>query len=190
MLGLIPGPNVGLIVANSIAHGTRYGLASVAGTSSAMAPQLAITVLGASTLLMLMASAFEWLRWLGVVYLMYLGIKHLISQSSDNPGPGKKEKTYRKVYLGGFLVSAANPKTLLFFGAFFPQFVSPEGNPAVQLIVLSITFLTVITIVDSGWAILAGKARHLLTKYSRLHNRISGVFYLTAGIGLALARRP
>lgn len=192
VLGLIPGPNVGLIVANSIAHGTRYGLASVAGTSSAMVPQLAITVLGASTLLIIMSSAFEWLRWLGVAYLLYLGIKHLYSKSGDNSNiePDQKAKTFKRVYLGGFLVSAFNPKTLLFFGAFFPQFLSPSGNVTLQLILLSVTFITVITIVDCCWAILAGRVRPYLLKFGWLSNKISGVFFITAGIGLALARKP
>jgi len=92
MLGLIPGPNIALIVANSIAHGTRYGLVSVAGTSSAMAPQLAITVLGATTLLAFMASAFEWLRWIGVAYLIYLGLKHWFSAAKKNAGRERRQK--------------------------------------------------------------------------------------------------
>lgn len=84
MFGLIPGPNIALIVANSVAYGTRYGLVSVAGTSSAMVPQLAITVLGATTLLTLVAFAFEWLRWLGVAYLIYLGARHWFAETDDN----------------------------------------------------------------------------------------------------------
>lgn len=191
VLGLIPGPNVGLIVANSIAHGTRYGLASVAGTSSAMMPQLAVTVLGASTLLVIMSSAFEWLRWLGVAYLLYLGIRYLLSKP-DNADIelDKKANSYKKVFWGGFLVSAFNPKTLLFFGAFLPQFISPEGSVTLQLILLSVTFLLVITLVDCAWAILAGRARPYILKFGRLSNKISGAFFITAGIGLALARRP
>ena len=191
VLGLIPGPNVTLIVANSIAHGTRYGLISVAGTSSAMVPQLTITVLGTATLLTLMASAFQWLRWLGVAYLLYLGIKHWLAQTGDNPEfeADKNAIANHTVYWRGFLVSATNPKTLLFFGAFLPQFVSSKGNVALQMILLSVTFLTIITIVDICWAVLAGKARPLLSKFARLRNRVSGAFYMIAGVGLALARK-
>lgn len=192
LLGLIPGPNVSLIVANSIAHGSRYGLVSVAGTSSAMLPQLAVTILGALTLLMLVASAFEWLRWLGVGYLLYLGFKHMLSELGDNTNiePDKKAQDYRNVYWGGFLVSVSNPKTLLFFGAYFPQFVSSEGSITSQLIFLSATFITVITLIDCSWAILAGRVRPYLLKFGRLSNVISGAFFMTSGVGLALARKP
>src|SRR3990167_4256419 len=69
----IPGPNVALIVANSVAHGVRYGLVTVAGTASAMVLQLALVVLGASTALAVLAGVFDWLSWLGVAYLVWLG---------------------------------------------------------------------------------------------------------------------
>lgn len=192
VLGLIPGPNIALIVANSIAHGTRYGLVSVAGTSSAMVPQLAITVLGATTILTFMSSAFEWLRWVGVVYLLYLGFRHWFTKAEDalHATADQKARSYGKVYWRGFLVSATNPKTLLFFGAFLPQFVSPHGNVTLQLIVLSVTFISVISIMDSCWAVLAGRARGVLARFSRLRHRISGAFFITAGIGLALAKKP
>lgn len=191
-LGLIPGPNVALIVANSIAHGTRYGLVSVAGTSSAMVPQLTLATFGASALLATMASAFEWLRWAGVAYLLYLGIAHWCAASDGNldVAADKRAVPYRTVYWRGFWVSAANPKTLLFFGAFLPQFVSTHGNVMIQMTVLSITFIAVITIVDGGWAVLAGKARPYVSRFARLRHRISGSFYITAGIGLAFARKP
>ncbi|GJM16614.1 MAG: transporter [Thermodesulfobacteriota bacterium] len=191
VLGLIPGPNVALIVANSVAHGTRSGLVSVAGTSSAMLPQLSITIIGAATLLTVMASAFELLRWFGVLYLLYRGIMHWFFTANDNLmiEAEKKAKAHKELYWSGFWISATNPKTLLFFGAYLPQFVSPKGNIALQMIVLSVTLITIISIVDSTWAILAGKMRPLLLKFGKLHNRVSGTLFIIAGAGLALARR-
>jgi len=73
----IPGPNVALIVANSVAHGTRYGLLTVAGIASGVVVQLALTVVGASAALDFLAAGFEVLRWLGVVYLVWLGVAGL-----------------------------------------------------------------------------------------------------------------
>ena len=73
ILILIPGPNVSLIVANSIAYGTRYGLLTVAGTSSAIVVQLALVTLGLTATLDILAGWFEWVRWIGVAYLVYLG---------------------------------------------------------------------------------------------------------------------
>src|SRR5215469_4916274 len=75
ILILIPGPNVSLIVANSIASGTRYGLLTVAGTSAAVVVQLALTVLGLTAMLGALAGWFEWIRWIGVAYLLYLGVR-------------------------------------------------------------------------------------------------------------------
>jgi homoserine/homoserine lactone efflux protein len=76
VLMLVPGPNVALIIANSVAYGARYGLLTVAGTSSAMLLQLSVTALGMTELLGMLGSWFEWLRWIGVAYLVYLGIGH------------------------------------------------------------------------------------------------------------------
>src|SRR5437879_8267772 len=74
VLMLIPGPNVALIVANSVAHGTRFGLLTVAATSSGVVVQLTLTVLGATALMNFLATSFDWLRWAGVAYLIWLGI--------------------------------------------------------------------------------------------------------------------
>ena len=191
ILGLIPGPNIALIVANSISYGARYGLVSVAGTSSAMVPQLIITILGASTLLAIMADWFEWLRWLGVAYLLYLAVQHFLKKEDDvlELSADDHRAALKQVYWRGFWVSASNPKTLLFFGAFLPQFVSPEGNMLQQMIILSCSFVLVITLVDSIWALLAAKMRNVLQRMGYLRHKISGVFFLLAGVGLALARK-
>src|SRR4051812_40879429 len=74
ILMVIPGPNVALIVANSVAHGTRFGLLTVAATSSAVVVHLAVTVAGASAVLNSLAGTFDWLRWLGVAYLVWFGV--------------------------------------------------------------------------------------------------------------------
>jgi len=85
-------------------------------------------------------------------------------------------------------VSLTNPKTLLFYGAFLPQFVTAERPLAPQVAVLSVVFLTMAVGVDSGWAFAAGRARPLLARRGRLRNRLSGGMLMGAGVGLALAR--
>src|SRR5579864_2999442 len=115
ILILIPGPNVALIVANSVAHGTRYGLLTVAGTSSAVLVQLALTVLGATAALDLLAASFDWLRWLGVAYLVWLGISAWRAPAADlRVLP--QARSARLIWGRGFLVGLTNPKTLLFYG--------------------------------------------------------------------------
>jgi threonine/homoserine/homoserine lactone efflux protein len=190
ILMLIPGPNVALIVANGVGRGPRYGLLTVAGTSSAMIIQLALVSLGVSELLGNFAHLFELLRWLGAGYLLYLGIKQWVAAPVDLTRTRPQTRSMRAIYFRGLVVSLNNPKTLLFFGAFFPQFLVPSKTyVAGQMLLLSGTFLAVAIVVDSGWALLAGQVRMHLARYSRLLNRMSGGTLIGAGVGMALARR-
>ena len=186
LLILLPGPNVALIVANSLAHGPRWGLVTVAGTSSAMVLQLALTVLGLSAFLAIMADWFEWLRWIGVAYLVLLGLRAWRAEPDALRMPAPSA---RGVYLRGFLVSLANPKTLLFYGAFLPQFVAPDADLTRQLMLLAATFLGIAVLLDSAWALMAGRLRAAVTSRGRLRHRLTGGLLIGAGLGLALARR-
>ena len=189
LLMLIPGPNVALIVANSVAHGPRYGLATVAGTSSATVLQLAVTALGMASLLAALGDWLEWVRWIGVAYLLYLGFRIWRSAPVDLTTAGAEPRSMRAIFARGLLVSLANPKTLLFYGAFLPQFVAPEAGVGWQLAALSATVLVVAVLVDSGWALLAGRFRGVLAVRGRLRNRLTGGLLIAAGVGLASARR-
>lgn len=187
VLLLIPGPNVALIVANSVAHGTRYGLLTVAGTSSAVVVQLALTALGMTAVLGMLALWFDWIRWLGVAYLVFLGIRQWRTLPVDLGAAAPLPK--HLIFGRGFLVALTNPKTLLFYSAFFPQFIVADHAMAAQIAALAATFLALAIVLDGGWAILAGRARGLLGRRSVWRNRMSGGLLIGAGIGLALARR-
>jgi threonine/homoserine/homoserine lactone efflux protein len=189
VLMLIPGPNVALIVANSVAHGARYGLLTVAGTSAAMVVQLALTALGMTELLGLLGAWFDWLRWAGVAYLVWLGIAQWRAPPEDLTRTAPEPKSRRAILVRAFLVSLVNPKTLLFYGAFFPQFLNPTADIATQVALLSATFLALAVLLDSGWALLAARARGLLAARGRLRNRVSGGLLVGAGLGLAMARK-
>ena len=190
ILMVIPGPNVALIVANSVAHGTRFGLLTVAATSTAVVIHLALTVAGATAALNFLAASFDWLRWLGVAYLVYLGVSAWRAPPTDLARTKAQARSARVIFARGFLVGLTNPKTLLFYGAFFPQFVVPGPTAGDQLLLLAVTFLAVAIVCDSTWAILAGRLRTLLVAHARLRNRITGGLLAGAGVGLALARRP
>jgi threonine/homoserine/homoserine lactone efflux protein len=190
VLILIPGPNVSLIVANAVAYGTGYGLLTVAGTSAAVLLQLALTALGMTAVLGALAHWFEWLRWIGVVYLIWLGVRQWRAPPVDLTKTRPQPRSPRAIVLRGFLVSLTNPKTLLFYGAFFPQFISIDRPLAPQVFLLCATFLAVAAGLDSVWALLAGRARRLLAARPRLRNRLSGGLLIGAGCGLALARKP
>ena len=191
VLIVIPGPNVSLIVANSVAHGARRALMTVAGTSSAQLIQMAVVAVGMTSLLHLVAAWFEWLRWAGVAYLVWLGIQRWRAEAAAGEGETAQAVSARLLYWQGFLVALANPKTLFFFAAFFPQFIDPQGPPASQLLLLSATFLTLATVLDGTYAIVGGRVRGLLgdARRARLRNRLAGTFLIGAGLGLALVRR-
>jgi homoserine/homoserine lactone efflux protein len=190
ILMLVPGPNVALIIANSVAYGTRYGFVTVAGTSSAMVVQLALTALGMTALLGTLADWFEWLRWLGVAYLVWLGVKEWRAPPVDLTHTKPEPRSPRRIFLRGLLVSLTNPKTLLFYSAFLPQFIAPEAAIGGQLMLLSVTFVGIAILFDGGWALLAGRLRAVLAMRGRLRNRLTGGLLVGAGLGLALARRP
>jgi threonine/homoserine/homoserine lactone efflux protein len=189
VLMLIPGPNVALIVANSVAYGTRYGLLTLAGTASAMLPQLALTALGMSAVLGEMGGWMEWLRWVGVAYLILLGVRQWRAPPLDLTRTAPQPRSARRIYLRGLLVSLTNPKTLFFYGAFFPQFVTADRPAGPQVALLSVTFLALALALDGLWAALAGRLRPLLAARARLRNRFSGTLLIGAGLGLALAHR-
>jgi threonine/homoserine/homoserine lactone efflux protein len=185
LLMLIPGPNVSLIVANSVAHGARYGLMTVAGTASAMVVQLILTCLGLHEALGLAGRFFGWLRWAGVAYLIWLGIK---AWGAPVAGAEGLPKSTEAVLGRAFFVSLTNPKTLFFYGALFPQFIDPHRSDWRQMLVLSGSFIITAVLVDAGWAFGANGLRQVITRYGRLQNRLTGGLLIGAGVGLAAAR--
>ena len=178
---IIPGPNVLLIIANSLKHGTRAGLITVAGTSTAMALQLIIVTLGISSILFMVTEWFHWLRWAGALYLIYLGARSLFSRNKAATTPTAARAHH--LFTQGFLVSITNPKTLLFFSAFLPQFLVTSSPALPQLILLSATFLGLAIIFDSGYALLSS---HLYRKISgttqTIAKRLSGAILIAAGL--------
>jgi len=183
VLVIIPGPNVALIVANSLQRGFRMGAMTVLGTTAGVALQLAFVVGGLAALVELAADTLTWIRWAGVIYLIWLGIR-----TWRKPAANLEEVTASPLmFLRGCMLAAVNPKTLLFNAAFLPQFVGTGS--ASQFALVGAVFLGVIFIGDLAWALFASSARTLLTRYSRSRNKIAGAFLTTAGIGLAFARR-
>lgn len=188
VLILMPGPNVALIVANSVAYGARYGLLTVVGTSAAMVLQLVLVALGLSQVLGALGSWFELLRWVGVAYLIHLGIAQWRAPAIDLTKVAPERKSARAMLARALVVSMTNPKTLLFYGAFFPQFVASDRAVGPQVMLLSATFVGLAILLDGSWALAAGRARHLLARHGRLRNRISGGMLVGAGVALAAAR--
>lgn len=188
VIALIPGPTVTVIVANSLRYGARAGLLNVAGTQLGLGLMMLILVVGLSSVIAAMGWLFEWLRWAGAAYLVWLGYKLLRSPEMIYQ---ENTKTIPRggFLLQGFLVLMANPKALLWFGAFIPQFVDPSGNYVGQIILLGLTAMAVALVSDGAYAVLTGRAGAFLSKKRiRLVSRLSGGFLIGGGIWLALTR--
>lgn len=183
---IVPGPNVMVVVATALVHGRRRGLQTVAGTSAAMVIQLAVAALGTSWLVNALVQGFVWLKWCGVAYLCFLGLSLLRTSSGQVLKPPTAVGTFQR----GFLVSLTNPKTILFFSAFLPQFVDRSGPYLPQVAVLSAVFWILAVVLDSAYALLAARlAGWLQGRRLLLARRFSGLIYLGAGAALAGVRQ-
>ncbi|MEJ6785732.1 LysE family translocator [Aminobacter sp. Piv2-1] len=185
---LVPGPTVTLIIASSMRHGTRAGLANVLGTQAGLAIMIAIVGIGLTSAIETMGHWFEWVRLLGAAYLIWLGIQ-MFRSSGKLAADGSARKPRGGFFLQGLLVAISNPKTLIFFGAFFPQFIDAQGDYALQIVVMGATAMLFAAASDSAYALVAGRAGKLLSaRRVQLMSRISGSFLIGGGIWLAFSR--
>lgn len=189
VLMLIPGPNVALIVSNSLAHGSQRGMLTALATSSASVVQLLLVSAGMASAVSHLGQWFAVLRWAGVAYLVLIGIQQWRARTPGIVDGGlPPHRTVRAIFARAATVSVLNPKTLLFYAAFFPQFLSPDRPIGSQLAVLAAIYLFLAIVIDCLWAVGAARVRSLLGSRSRLFNRISGGVLIGAGLGLALDR--
>jgi len=184
ILVTIPGPNVALIVANSLRFGFREGAVTVLGTTLGVALQLGVVVLGMAALIEFAAETLAWIRWVGVAYLVYLGVRTW-RQPADDLGLINAKPA---VFWRACMIAAINPKTLLFNAAFLPQFLA-KGAGAGQFLLIAVVFLSVLLLGDLLWAAFASSARRAFAGWGQFRNRLTGGFLVAAGIGLALSRR-
>lgn len=187
VLVAIPGPNVVLIIANTISYGLRFGAVTVLGTTIGVTLQLAVVVLGLAALLEFAVSAFMWLKWAGVAYLLFLGLMAWRQGIEDTLDVAASRKPLKSLFWQGLLLAAINPKTLLFNAAFLPQFVAPEAG-ANPLLAVAALYLAVIFVGDMGWALTAQSARPMAVRLGRLRHRLTGCLFIGSGVALALAR--
>jgi threonine/homoserine/homoserine lactone efflux protein len=188
-LALLPGPVVTLLIANGLRHGTRAALVNIAGVQAGLAIVISIVAVGLTSLMATMGYWFDWVRFAGAAYLVWLGIKLIWSPvegiSADAPPPPPRVG----FFLQGFVVLLANPKVLVFFGAFIPQFMDMSKDRVSQVTLLGITFMVIAGLTDAIYALLAGRARLFFSaRRTRLVSRVSGGFMIGGGIWLALIR--
>lgn len=188
LITIIPGPTVTLIIANSLTHGTRAGLLNVAGTQLGLAMMLGVLLIGLSSIIATMGWWFDWVRIAGAVYLVWLGWK-LLRANSGFGTLGATPKPRGGFFLQGFLVLMSNPKALLWFGAFIPQFVDPSGNYVGQIVLLGATAMVTAAVTDGAYAVLGGRTGRIMSaRRIRLASQMSGLFLIGGGVWLAFTR--
>ena len=172
VLLLIPGPAVLYITARSASQGRMAGFVSVLAIETANFIQAIAAALGLSAILLSSALAFDIVKYLGAAYLIYLGIKKLLASNDTSEEGVVKQESSSRIYWQGFAVNILNPKTALFFFAFFPQFVDPaKGNVIAQNMLLGAVFVGMAIITDSMYALLTSSVAGRLSKNRRFQKR-------------------
>jgi threonine/homoserine/homoserine lactone efflux protein len=188
-LALLPGPIVTLVIANGLRYGTRAALINILGAQVGLAIVIAIVGVGLTSLIATMGYWFDWVRLAGAAYLIWLGIGLVLRPAAAAKAEAAPAPPRGGFFLQGLLVLLSNPKVLIFFGAFIPQFVDLNGNQFSQVAVLGGTFMVAAALSDASYAVIAGRARALLTtRRIKLLSRISGGFMIGGGLWLALTR--
>jgi threonine/homoserine/homoserine lactone efflux protein len=186
---IVPGPTVTLIIANSLRHGTRAGFLNVAGTQAGLAIMILLAGIGLSSAIAAMGQWFDWVRLAGAAYLIWLGWKMFRAAGAAGAGAAPAKAPRGGFFLQGALVALSNPKTLLFFGAFFPQFLDPSRDHVTQIAIMGATAMLFAAVSDSAYAMLSGRAGQFLSqKRVRLLSRVSGGVMIGGGLWLASAR--
>jgi homoserine/homoserine lactone efflux protein len=189
VLIVTPGPIVTLVISTGATQGVRAALTTVAGTTLGNAILLLAIALGLNWVLGNAVILFEVLRWCGAAYLVWLGF-----QAWRNAGKNSQTLSSggRVHFVKGVLVALSNPKTLVFFTAFLPQFIDPNLPAGRQLAVMCVVSALMAAATDTAWAVAAGLGRAWFMKPARakLLGRLSGSVLIGGGIWLSLARRP
>jgi threonine/homoserine/homoserine lactone efflux protein len=190
----IPGPTILLVVSYALGHGRKTALATVSGVALGDFTAMTASLFGLGALLAASATLFTVLKWVGGAYLIWLGIK--LWRAPIIPGPvadndNLPEEKSLKIFLHAYVVTALNPKSIVFFVAFVPQFLNPAAPFFEQMLIMELTFLVLATINASTYAFLAHAARGLIRKASvqRAVNRTGGTLLIAAGAVTAGYRR-
>ena len=191
---IIPGPTILLVIVQSLIHRRRSALPLVLGVTCGDAVAVGLSITGLGALLAASSALFVLVKWVGAAYLIYLGVSlwrdkgGKITRNAHNLPPTASP---RKLFLHAFFVTTFNPKGIIFFIAFLPQFVNPDSNVSAQLFILAATFVVLGSINASLYAIFADKLKAFLenNKARRWFNRCGGTALVAAGAWAATAQR-
>lgn len=187
---LLPGPAVLYITARSASQGRMAGFVSVLAIEAANLAQAIAAGLGLSAILLSSALAFDVVKYLGAAYLIYLGIRKLLTKEESSAGQEVKRERLSQIFWQGFVVNILNPKTALFFFAFLPQFVNPaKGNVALQTLSLGVLFVALAFVTDNIYAFAASSLAERLNtnaNFQKGQKYFAGLVYIGLGVTTAL----
>ncbi|MEU7832386.1 MULTISPECIES: LysE family translocator [unclassified Nonomuraea] len=181
---LVPGPAVLFIVTRSVAQGRSAGLVSVLGVHTGSVVHVVAAALGISALVAASATAFTVIKYAGVAYLVWLGVRKLMNRTSASAEEAVEVETHskRRMFWEGFVVNVLNPKTAIFFLAFLPQFTDPAAGPvAPQILVLGLVWMGLGMTTDGTYALLSSALAGRVRRSTRARRRLdigSGLVYL------------
>jgi len=188
----LPGPTTLTVISYSVAHGRRANAPLVAAVALGDSTALVLSLVGLGALLATSAIWFTMVKWAGGLYLLYLGVRLLLAgASSAVPVAPEAAGSRWKLFANTYVVTALNPKGIVFFVAFLPQFINPLAGVAAQLWLLAITFVVLAALNATLYAVFAASARRLLASAAaqRRFNLTGGALLSAAGVWALLARR-
>ena len=200
LLNLTPGPDVLYIVTNALRGGVRAGLVAALGITAGCFVHIFAAALGVSALLATSATAFTLLKWVGALYLLYVGLQLVFTKAASaiyvvaDEAYDKRATSQKSIFIKGFWTNVLNPKVALFFLAFVPQFIAPDApNKALTFVLLGVLFNVNALPINLGYAALGGWAARRLDVVQRgMHwlERVAGVMFVGFGLKLALTDNP
>jgi len=183
----IPGPAVLYVVTRSIEMGRAGGVASVAGITTGTIVHVVLATAGVSSLILASKAAFDGVKYVGAAYLVFLGVRRLLTRGAETETEQAVPRTRRRAYAQGVIVNLTNPKTIVFIFAFIPQFVDPDAAHVwLQVLVFGLTFATLGFISDNLYALAAGSVADRL-RGGRTIERFQRWFGGSILIGLGIA---
>lgn len=190
LFSVVPGPSVTVVVANSLAGGTKAGAFTILGTEISMFSMVFVVALGLEAVMAFVSGAFTIMKFAGAAYLIYIGWRMFTSSGKLEMAAAGEKLPLGKYIWQGALVNWSNPKTLLFLGAFLPQFIDLSRPAFGQIMTLGLIVMAIATPTDLFYAVIAGRARQFLTiARVRMMNRVSGVILMIGGVWLAFQKR-
>ena len=190
VLLVIPGPTILLVVSYALGQGLRIALPMAVGVALGDFTAMTLSMLGVGALLLASATLFTIVKWGGAAYLIWLGIKLWRAGGSLDASPRTDTVSRTKMLGHAWLVTALNPKGIIFFVAFLPQFLNLQGNVFTQMAIFQATFITLAFLNVLGYTLIASRARMLVKspKVISAVNKTGGTLLIGAGLAAATAR--